>query len=120
MENANSTGKTGIAEVIKTSANRVIGATRVAKETSLVEKLISEIGKNGMAVYGKEHTRKAALAGALETLLVSEEMAPENEGLMDSVQSMQGEVLIITSSHDAGERFLHLGGIGGILRYRFE
>jgi len=151
IETANSMGRTGVQEVIKTSANRVLKQTRIAKETGLVEQLLAEIGREGrshpsshirqasqgghsayggqgqparqdsrggLVTYGQEHVRKAALAGAVQTLLISEESVPDNEGLMDAVEKMQGDVIIITSNHEAGERFLYLGGIAAFLRYR--
>jgi protein pelota len=120
IENASHTGRTGIQEVIKTSANKVLKQTRVAKETELVERLLELIGKNGLVTYGKDQVRQAGLSGAIDTLLVSEEMVPENEGLMDSVEKMAGKVMIITSNHEAGERFLYLGGIGAFLRYKMN
>ena len=120
VENASHTGEPGIREVIKTSANMVMKGTRVAKETGLVERLLAEMGRDGLATYGVEQVRRAALAGAVDTLLVSEENVPGNEGLMDAVESMRGKVFIISSSHDAGERFLYLGGVAAFLRYKPE
>jgi protein pelota len=120
LENASHVGKSGIQEIIKTSANKVLKQTRVAKETELVEQLLEFIGKNGMVTYGKEQVRKAALAGAVDTMLVSEEMVPDNEGLMNAVEQMRGKVTIITSNHEAGERFLYLGGVAAFLRFKLE
>lgn len=118
VENASHVGKAGIQEVIKTSANRILKQTRVARETELVERFLEFMGKNGLVTYGKDEVRKAALAGAVETLLVSEEMVPENEGMMNAVEGMRGSIMIITSNHEAGERFLYLGGVGAFLRYK--
>jgi len=120
LETASHVGRTGIQEIIKTSANKVLKQTRISKETELVERLLEYIGKDGLVTYGKEEVRKAALAGAVETLLVSEEMVPENDGLMRSVEGMRGKVFIITSNHEAGERFLYLGGVGAFLRYKTD
>lgn len=120
MENASSAGESGIREVIKTSADKVLLQTRVSKETSLVERLLSGISKDGLVAYGKEEVRKAALSGAVETLLVAEDFVRENEGLMDAVEKMKGEVVIISGSHEAGERFVYLGGIAAFLRFKFS
>jgi protein pelota len=120
LENASHGGHAGIQEVIKTSANRILKQTRVAKETEMVETMLEYIGKGGLVTYGRNHVQAAALQGAVETMLVSEEMVPDNEGLMNSVEQMSGKVFIITSNHEAGERFLYLGGVGAFLRYKPE
>ena len=83
LEKASNTGRTGLQEVIKTSADKVLESTRVSRETRMVEKLLEEMGRNGMAVYGKKETQAAVAAGAVETLLVSETMVRESEGMMD-------------------------------------
>ncbi len=118
LEKASNTGRTGLQEVIKTSADKVLESTRVSRETRMVEKLLEEMGRNGMAVYGKKETQAAVAAGAVETLLVSETMVRESEGMMDLAEKTGAKVMIISASHEAGEKFLSLGGVGGILRYR--
>lgn len=120
IEHANSTGRTGIQEVIKMSANRILKDTRVARETELVEKLLEEIDKDSLAVYGKKETEKATDYGAVETLLVSEEKISEFEGLMDKAEKNGSSVRIISGEHESGEKFLHLGGIGGLLRFKIR
>jgi len=120
LEHTNSTGRAGIQEVIKTSANRILKDTRIARETGLVENLLQEINKDGLAVYGKKETMKAMEYRAIETLLVSEENIPDFEEMMDKVEKQGGNVKIISSEHESGEKFLHLGGIAGFLRFRIR
>ena len=120
IEHASSTGRAGIQEVIRTSANRILKETRIARETILVEKLLEEINRDGLAVYGKRETGKAADYGAIETLLISEEKIPEFEEIMDRVEKQGGSVRIISSEHESGDKFLHLGGIGGLLRFKIR
>ena len=118
LEHANETGRTGVQEVIKKSANKVLAETRLARETRLVEKLLAEMGRDGMVVYGPGETRKAAETGAIETALVSDKTIPEFEPLLDLVEKTGGKVVVISSSHQAGESFLSLGGIAGFLRFK--
>ncbi|NIO21054.1 MAG: mRNA surveillance protein Pelota, partial [Candidatus Aenigmarchaeota archaeon] len=106
--------------VIKTSANRILKDTRIARETELVEKLLQEINKDGLAVYGKKETMKAVEYGAIETLLVSEESIPDFEEIMDKVEKQGGNIRIISSDHESGEKFLNLGGIAGFLRFKIR
>lgn len=118
LEKSSSTGRTGIQEVIKTSADKVLERSRVSRETRAVEGLMEEIGKDGLAVYGKKETQSAVVIGAVERLLVSEAMVRECEGMMDTAEKVKTDIMVISASHEAGERFLSLGGVGGILRYR--
>ncbi len=118
LEKASSRGRSGIQEVIKRSANKILLQTRVSRETKTVEELLEAIAKDGLAVYGKKETREAAGMGAIETLLVSEQVVSEFEDVMETVEKHRGKVMLISATHEAGEKFLNLGGIGGLLRFR--
>jgi protein pelota len=118
LEHTAGTGRAGISEVVRASANRVLRETRIAREAGLVERLLTEIQKDGLAVYGREETRKAVEAGAVEVLLVSEERMAGMEDVMRAADGMGARIAIIAADHEAGERFLGLGGIGGLLRFR--
>ncbi len=117
-EHANSAGRAGINEVVKSSANRVLKESRIARESEFVERLLAEIRKDGMAVYGKRETEDAVSHGAVEILLVSEKSMKEFDYLMRAADKTGAKIAVISSDHEAGERFLSLGGIGGILRYK--
>ncbi len=114
-----SVGKSGLNEVLKTCADKIITSSRIARETHYVEELFSKIKTDGAAAYGLKETEKAVEMGAVETLLVSEEKVGEFEKLMNRVERMGGEVVIISDDHESGEGFLHLGGIAALLRFRF-
>lgn len=118
VEHSSSTGISGVNEVIKKSASRILKETRIAKESSHVDELLKRIKKDGMVVYGPEETRKAISMGAVETLFVSQARLRESEDIMESQEKMRGEVVIIGDDHEMGERFLHLGGIAGFLRFK--
>jgi protein pelota len=120
LEYASDTGSAGVQEVIKRSAFRILKQHRIAQETALVEKLLEEIGKDGLAVYGPKHTEQAAEMGAIETLLVSEEKVQESEHTMEAAEKHRGRVFIISGGHESGEKFLGLGGIAGFLRFRIS
>jgi len=42
------------------------------------------------------------------------------EKLMKQAEAMQGNVMIISSEHEAGRKLDGLGGIGAVLRYRMN
>jgi protein pelota len=120
LEKVSSAGRRGIQEVIQTSANRLLKETRVAKETELVESLLMEITREGNVVYGKKETERALGMGAVERLLVSEEKIHDFEGILDQAEKMRTEIVVISSEHESGERFLAIGGIGGFLRFKIR
>ena len=118
LEKASDTGRAGIQEVIRKSKNKTLHLTRVARETQVVEVFLERIARDGLAVYGKKETLNALKMGAVETLLVSESMLSESESLMELAEKQKSGVMVISNTHEAGERFLNLGGIGGLLRFR--
>jgi protein pelota len=120
LEKVSSAGRRGIQEVIQTSANRLLKETRVAKETGLVENLLMEITREGNVVYGRKETERALGMGAVERLLVSEEKIHDFEGILDQAEKMRTEIVVISSEHESGERFLAIGGIGGFLRFKIR
>ena len=99
---------------------------RITKEIQLIHTLLVEIGKDGLGVYGFSDVREASLQGAVKSLLVSDRCIQERrekdtfyelEEIMKTVSSLQGEVDIIHSDFDAGQKLDGLGGIGALLRY---
>lgn len=117
-----------ITEVLKRpEVNHILKQDIIAKETRLVDRLMKEISKDNLAVYGDKETKKAADSGAISILLVTDlkiKQSRENnsyaklEYIMKSVDDIKGEVRLLSSSHDAGKQLDGLGGIAGILRYK--
>lgn len=101
----------------------------VVQEIILVDELLKEIMKEGNAVYGITETQKAAEAGAVRELLVTDALIQKmrQEGTfarLDSIMKLadnaNGKVHIISSEHEGGKKLDGLGGIGAILRYRIS
>ncbi|MFQ5986861.1 MAG: mRNA surveillance protein pelota, partial [Thermoplasmata archaeon] len=113
-------GITGIQEALRGGlAERVLEDSRVALETRFVERLLEEIARNGPHAYGPEEVNTAVAAGAVETLLVTDELtrSGEAESLMRRAERKKGRVLVVSSRHDAGQKLRALGGIGALLRF---
>lgn len=124
----NSTGASGVTEVMKRDEIRTaLSEERAYKEISEVEKLLEEISRQERAAYGYEETERAAEAGAIEKLLITDGFLNKQreegryqrlEELMKKADSMNGQVRIISEDHDGGQKLKGLGGIAAILRYR--
>ncbi len=119
LEHTSTAGRAGITEMVRSAGSRILMETRVARESQLVEALLAEISKSGLAAYGSREVSEALDMGAVETLLVSEARVRELEPLLERTEKQAGRVAIISGDHDAGERLLHLGGIAALLRFRF-
>ncbi|MBI2040730.1 MAG: mRNA surveillance protein pelota [DPANN group archaeon] len=105
---------------------KVLKSSQLQKEFELVEELLVEIAKKGLAVYGKG-VIDAVNANAVKTLLFTDEIIEkarekekfgEFEQLIDKVEAQGGRVHIISTDNEAGEKLKGLGGIGAILRYK--
>jgi len=100
---------------------------RVVRELNIVEDLFVQINKDGLAVYGIDETKKAVDSGAVKSLLVSDSLIHKSredgtyeriDKMLKTVDSMKGDINIISSEHDGGKKLDGLGGIGGLLRYK--
>mgnify|MGYP006282752713 CR=1 FL=1 len=121
MDSTSHTGKNGIQEVLKRGmVERIIKKSELAEETQLVEKFFEKLSKEEKVVYGKDQVKEAIDMGAVDTLLISDTLVRENENLLEKAESMNGEVHIIGSEHEAGDRFKKMGGIACFLRYQIN
>lgn len=121
LEGASVTGETGLNEVVKRGAlDKIVKGTRISKETELVEKFLLGIARQGLVTHKPDKIALALELGAIETLLVADRLLPrpETEKLLLDVEKKGGAVFIISTTHEAGERLLGLGGLGAFLRYK--
>jgi protein pelota len=116
-------GMPGIHELMKRGLGaEVLKDSRVAEEMNLVEKVLEEIGKEGLVTYGPNHVRKAADAGAVELLLVLDTKVREAnmEPVMKVVEQARGKVIVVSEHHEGGRKLESLGGMAALLRYKME
>ncbi|NOZ81703.1 MAG: mRNA surveillance protein pelota [Candidatus Micrarchaeota archaeon] len=119
VDSVSHTGKPGLNELLRRGTiEKVLKQSRMTEETKAVERLLEEIAKDGPVVYGPEETRKAVQSGAVDVLLVSEKKVPEFEDVMELAEKTGARVFVVSTEHEAGEKFLHLSGIGAFLRFR--
>tara|TARA_Y100000031_G_C8107709_1_gene331863 strand:- start:235 stop:855 length:621 start_codon:yes stop_codon:yes gene_type:complete len=123
-------GENAIKEVIKRpETSEALKQDRISKEFKIVEGLLEEISKNNLASYGIKETKLAAESGAVKMLLITdnfiqkkrqEESYAEIENIMKQVDKSKGEVIIVSSEHEAGKKLDGLTGIGAILRFKLN
>ena len=115
-------GTNSFEEVLKRpELKEVLRRQRASQESQLVEELMKEIGKDGLAAYGKKETGEAISTGNARTLLITSSYTEKNrkeaELLMKNAEAVSSEVFIINSENEAGKKLDALGGIAVIMRY---
>lgn len=121
VEATGQAGMTAIHEALKRGTlDRVSKDQRVSRETQLVERLMTAIGKDEPAAYGEAETRRALEAGAAELVMVTDAMVREGKGeaFLDLARASGAEAHVISTLHEAGKRLDSFGGVGALLRYR--
>jgi len=121
-------GVTAIDEVLKRDEIKaVLVEERSRQELLLLDELLAEISKGGLAAYGFVAVKDAVFCGAVASLLVSSNFITSKQedgsfgelnGLMASVDKSRGEVHIISSDNSAGKQLDGLGGIAALLRFK--
>lgn len=116
-------GMCGINELMKTGMGAdVLRESSVGCELEAVEQLMTEIARNGNATYGNRQVLDAALAGAVEKLLILDSKVREQDldDVVRAVESQKGSVIVVSGQHDGGKQLAAIGGMGAILRYRVD
>jgi len=119
-----------VEEVIRSSSlKEILKDDRARKEQLLVEDLLKEIRKEGLAVYGYKEVRESILNGAISTLLITNEFIRkkreegsfrELDELMRMVEAVNAKMYVLSSKSDSGKKINGLGGIAGILKYKIR
>jgi len=112
------TGEFGLHELVDKS-NDLLAQESITKEKQLLEKFFNTMGKDPKRVaYNKEKTKKALEYGAVDTLLLSEDLNEQDltefENLADAKNT---HIEIISNETKEGQQFKQLGGIGALLRF---
>jgi len=130
LATCNATGKNGINEILKRPEGKeALRHDRIAKEMKVVEELLQEIAKDGLAAYGLKEVQQAAEAGAITKLLLTDKFIEKARAkeqyrtidkIMKTAEKTDGEISIISGDHEGGQKLDGLGGIGAILRYKMQ
>jgi len=127
VKGVNSSGLAGIKEALRSGVlSKALKHVRIAEETKAMEEVLERLGKERLDVtYGFDDVEKASLFGAVEKLLLadvalretSDEKRTALEKLMREVEQRGGQVVIISTEHEAGAKLLALGGVAALLRF---
>jgi protein pelota len=99
--------------------DNLIEKIRYARESDLMDQLMSRIGKGKGAAYGLKEVRDAFGFGAVDMLMLTDEMFRLKEGKELLVMCTQtgASHMIISTSHDGGKMLDKIGGAAALLRF---
>jgi len=117
LEHVSYTGYAGINELLKKAKSKIIKDARIARESRIVNKFFEELAKNGLAVYGDKDIKRALALGAIDMLIISQNVIQSYEDIMKDVERQGGRIAIVSDDHDVGKQFGHFG-IGALLRFK--
>jgi protein pelota len=126
LESASNTGGQGIYELLNKGAlDRILRESRFAEETKAVERFIAEAaGRNPKATYGLKNVEKALEMGAVEELLLLDELLMDKreqiEGLLESAEKTGTKVMIVSHENEISKKLKAFTGITAILRFHTE
>jgi len=126
VKGVNSAGVSGIHEALRSGIfSKALKNVRIAEETKVMEEVLARLGKGGEVTYGFSEVEKASAYGAVEKLLVadtilrevSDEKRKAFEKIMKEVEEKGGQIMVISTEHEAGTQLLSLGGVAALLRF---
>ncbi|MEM0233081.1 MAG: mRNA surveillance protein pelota [Candidatus Nezhaarchaeales archaeon] len=127
LDSVSSGGYQGVKEAIRKGVlRRVLRDLGVIEEIELMNELLSHVSKgDNKAIYGLEYVRKAAEYGAIEKLLVLDELvrSPDLdlrrriEEVIRIAEEGGAQVRIFSSLEEPGQQLKSIGGIAAILRF---
>jgi protein pelota len=130
VKGVNSAGLSGIQESLRSGIlSDVLQHVRVSDEMKVMEEFLARLGKGKSTVtYGLADVEKAANYGAVEKLLVADSTLRENsdenrvalENIMKTVEEARGNIMVLSTEHEAGTKLLSLGGIAALLRFPLQ
>jgi protein pelota len=108
---------------------KTLKSSRTRKEAAIVDELLNAISKDNSVAYGELEVKKAAEAGAISKLIISDKFIKQKkedqtfeevDSLMKMVDSLKAEIHIISSKHESGKKLDGLSGIAALLRYNLQ
>jgi len=118
MKDISYTGEFGLQELLEKSED-VLSEEEVIEEKKTMQKFFNTLAKDSDKVeYGKDAVMKVIKMGAVETLLLSEELEDDViDNFEKEAEAMSSEVKLISSDTREGAQLVDLGKVAAMLRY---
>ncbi len=115
------TDEFGLQELVDKSQD-LLANEEIAAEKSIMQKFFNLLSKDpDLVTYGFKEVKEALEQGAVETLLISEDLDEKSEEELEEIASKLGtEVKIISDKTREGVQLKEMGKVAAILRYKRE
>ncbi len=115
------TGEFGLQELVERSQD-ILASESIAEEKQIVQKFLEKLATDAAKVsYGPTEVMKNLEMGAVETLLLSENLSDDViDEFSDKAEEMGSDVRIISEETREGVQLKDMGGIAAILRYEIH
>jgi protein pelota len=125
MDSVSSATEAGLNEVLKRDIiDQIMRDYEISQSEKDLDKALMLLNKDsGLIAYGIDETKKASEYGAVDSLLVIEDMVTENEevqNIMEEVEKRGGKVHIIPRDSPIYFQVKNFAGILAILRFRIN
>lgn len=130
VKSVNNTGVAGLYEAIRSGVlAKTMKHMRITQEAGVMKEVLKRLGKNEFKIaYGLDQVKKAVELGAVEKIILADDMLRRAsdekrlllEDIMRTVERKGGEVMIISSEHEAGAKLTALGGVATLLRFPLD
>ena len=127
VKSVNNGGVSGIYEALRSGVlTKAAKQLRIFDETEIMEEIMKRLGKGETNVtYGLDTVKNAISMGAVEKLVIADTMLREAdedqrlhlERIMREVEQRRGNITVVSTEHEAGEKLLALTGIAALLRF---
>ncbi|MCW1296126.1 MAG: peptide chain release factor aRF-1 [Candidatus Parvarchaeota archaeon] len=111
--------ESGLYELVNRSTD-LLEKEEIIEEKKVLNDFLTKIASNSdMVAYGEEEVRKMIMMGAVDLLLISEEVGKEKiEEFLKIAKDYGSNVFIASSETAEGVQLKELGGFGAILRFK--
>jgi protein pelota len=127
IKSVNNGGVAGLYEALRSGVLlKTMKQMRIVEEAEVIEEILKRLGKGeSNVIYGMEEVENAARLGAVEKLVLADTTLRETsderrllvEDLMKGVERRGGNIIIVSTEHEAGAKLISLGGIAALLRF---
>ncbi|MEJ2777072.1 mRNA surveillance protein pelota [Sulfolobaceae archaeon RB850M] len=126
IDNISSANRSGLHEILRRDIiDQVYRDYEIAKQVKVVEKIMENLAKNtGLIAYGLDEVKRGDEYGAVDTLLITEDLLSQNreqiDQILEDVEKKRGKVLIVPKDSPVYYQVKSLTGIVALLRFKIN
>jgi len=126
IDSISSANRSGLHEILRRDIiDQVYRDYEIAKQVKIVEKIMENLAKNtGLIAYGLDEVKRGDEYGAVDTLLITEDLLSQNreqiDQILEDVEKKRGKVLIVPKDSPVYYQVKSLTGIVALLRFKIN